>query len=500
MKRNGRRLKMIPPAHLAAWAAGGVARAAGKAAAKALRKHGLKAAAGITGAAGAATAARTFAATQRRATARAGVQNVTRAQLAGIVPQRLFAGGRRRTVTARPANAEESRPVKVMYGRKRAMNVKTLSKVTTQRRIWRFQNIAQMDRVAANADRGAYFINTVALRPEADGSMPLPNPVHVSAGQYVDHPVKTGEVPGGLGNLTAQDTWLACPLHLYLLNGIRSRGNLGTSVAGRLMIKNDFNGNIAFQAMYGVQPNFAGGTEPTMYWNQEYASSDTDISAFHSDKVRYVQKNWYDIKLYVRNATNQRTHFDIAVVSFAEDHFDPLEVPSNDEEVAERHAFWYGLARKNVTHPLRTDKNYSRFKNKLVVHKRVRVIMEKNQTSDTDTSPTGRVVKIFYRDGATYDYATSTNADVVGNREADGVLNPNVYEAVGVQDYEYKLIPKPKARKYLMITAFDPTVQAVASANNTVDNVVATSLPTNPSYDIVLRMKETRFPDTGMTA
>lgn len=499
MTRKGRGLKMLPAALMGAGArsAGPLARMAAYAAGRAARKYGTRAAAGATAAVAGATLAREFAETQRRATDRAGVTRALRNMNLGGTARRLpFTKSR----TVRGRNPEIVRPIKVSYGRKRPMNVKTLSKVSTQRRIYRFQNVAQVDRMTGAGDRGAYFINTVAVKGDITGALPPTNPTVVNAGQYVDHPLLAGTNPGSLGALNGADseyTWLACPVHMYLLNSV-SRGAPDAEnpdCAYRLMIRNNDIGQVGWWPLSGSRPNPAGGVNDTTKWTSEYESVDVASTAV-LEHPRYVQKNWYDIKLYVRNAFQQQTKFRISVVSFADDHFDPLHSPATSEEASERHAFWYGIARRNTNHPLQTDKNFARVKNKLVVHKSVQVIMEKNQTTDTDASPYGRVVKVFYRDGSVYDYMTTTNADPVGTKHADAILNPNLWEGVGKTPGEYSNIPKPKARKWLMVTAFDPTVNAASSAFNTVDsgtpNFVQNS---NPSYDIILRAKETRFPD-----
>lgn len=481
LRRKGRTLK-IPPAHLAAMATGAVARTAYQGVKRALKRNAMKALAGGAAAGAAYTGYRGMAATQKRATAQAGVKRV---RTDDIVPKRLFK-------TLKPKRmvvpGTEWQVVKTSYGHKIPMSVKRLSKVTTQRRIYRFQNIAPIDRTNATSDRGAYWLNTIAVN-----TLSIPWSLSAgTAGSYAIQPVDEAQK----GSLTSPDTYLGCPVHMYLLNGTRDRVSLGAPVAYRPFIKNDVNGNIVWEHLWGTFPDesAAGGLSLTRNWQKEYSSS--DFGGLVSDeKVRYIQNDWYDIKLCLRNATSQRTYYDVQIVSFADDWLDPLGTPGEEDQVRERHALWYGIARKSMNHPLQTDKNYASVKKKVLVHKSMRVYMDSNLTTQVDAAPNLKIVKLFYRDGTLNDYARSPMVDVVKTTTADQLLNPNVYEQVGITQLQYESIPKPRARKWLMITAFDPTVSATASAINPVDTGSWTVNTNNPSYDIIIRKKETRFPD-----
>lgn len=468
-----------------------IAYGAGRAAKKVMKRYGMKALGGAAAAGAAVTGYRSMAATQRRATARSGVKRVM-SDLGGTKKKLRFGGTSRRVTIP----GDEYQSYKMAYGRKRPMTVKTLSKVTTQRRIYRFQNIAPMDRGANAADRGAYMLNTIVVASLAP-TTPYWKLADAANGSYAQFNV----VPADKGDLKLNTAWLGTPINLFLLNGTRDRVSNGNAVGYRLYIKNDDPGSLSFQSIQGVRPDgdvVSRGVALSEYWNQEYSSG--DFGGFTADeKTRYIQNDWYDIKLCLRNAASQRTWYEVSVVSFAEEWLDPLASPGGDDQVRERHALWYGITRKNANHPLQTDKNYAAIKKKIVVHKSIRVHMDANLTTQTDTSPNIKVVKLFYRDGTVNDYAKSPNTDVVQFTTADQLLNPNVYESVGVLQTNYETIPKPRARKWLMITAFDPSIAAVNATASNINPIVETTawdLPaTNPSYDIVIRKKETRFPD-----
>lgn len=498
-RRNGRRLQMMGA--LAGAAARNVVkglgvRAAGKIVKTAMKRHGMKALAGGAGAAAAYTGYRGMAATQRRATVEAGVKRVRMQGDMGGTAKRLNFGAGSSTSRRVRVPGTEWVTVRSSVGRKRPMTVKRLSKVTTQRRIFRFQNVAPIDRVAAVSDRGAFMLSTVCTNTAV-----IPATMaEANVGGYARQDV-TGTL---LGNLTNSAHFLATPVNVFLLNGTRDRANNGRDVGYRLFISNNDTGTLVWSPLTGVRPVTpldlnppASGIVPTTHWDLEYASGDFGSAILTSETARYIQNDWYDIKLCLRNAGQQRTFYDVQIVSFADEWLDPLGVPADSDQVRDRHNLWLGYTRKNTNHPLQTDKNYASIKKKMIVHKSMRVEMDMSLTNQVDGSPNFKVVKIFYRDGALNDYATSANANVVQGTTADQLLNANVYETVGLEQTNYNNIPKPRARKWLVVSAFDPSISALGSALNPVDNIAGnTVVPNvNPTYDIIIRKKETRFPD-----
>lgn len=484
MKRKGRGLKMLGAlagAEATKAVTGLAVRAAGKMARTAMRRYGMKAAAAGAVGAGTYTALRQMAATQKRATAKAGVKRVNAGDLSGVAKKLKFGTSRQVKISG-----TEYKTYKFNVGRKRPMTVKRLSKVTTQRRVYRFQNIAPIDRTGV--DRGGYWLNTIVT---TDKQLPW-SLAASTAGSFADQPIPDAN----RGSLQNGAHFLGAPVNLFLLNGTRDRVSGGVDIAYRLWLGNDDNGNVFFEHMRGTtpDPNAAGGISLERKWTKEYSSHDFGALMLQDEKVRYIQNDWYDIKLCLRNATNQRTFFEVSIVQFTEDYLDPLGSPANTDDVRERHAFWYGVTRRHTNHPLQTDRSYQTMAKKIKVLKRVRVEMDAKLSVETDQAPNFKVVKLFYRDGTINDYANTPNVDVVGITTADQLLNPNIYEPQGTLQTQYDTVPRPKARKWLMITAFDPTINATASNINPVSGTWG-SIANDPSYDIIIRKKETRFPD-----
>lgn len=457
---------------------------------KAMKRHAGKIALGGAAVAGGATIARSFAQTQRRSTSRAGVKRVPLSQMGGTA-RKLNFGGVSKNVGPPGNSGSELARTSMYMGKKRPMNVKKLSKVTTERRILRWQNIAPLDRASATNDTGA-----MVLAAEFKAANTI-NATVDPFGYVVNNANGALRAPqDALG-----DGWLVAPVHVYCLNSSADNQG-GFEPARQLFIRDNDTGTINFTVLSGAQPTdslVAGNVVSAQTgWDLESTNyalvSGTDTN--DGKMPRYIQNNWYDIKLCLRNATGQKTWFEVMIVMFEDDHLDPVETPNGDpDQVQDRHALWYGLAREAVSHPLTTNKNFQRAMKKVRVLKRVRFDMERNMTTQSDTSPNCRVVKLFYRDDTVNDYMTVNTANPPGVFTGASMVNPNVYEKIGQREAEYTYRPAAKARKWLIVRAFDPTYRTSAGGATGGGTDGANTTVNAPSYDIIIRKKETRFPD-----
>lgn len=268
---------------------------------------------------------------------------------------------------------------------------------------------------------------------------------------------------------TTNDNTLA-PLHIYCLNS--TRNNTATTTAPAYELRITDTGGLTFTQIQTVD---AAGVLQNE-WQPEYRDSQT---SFDPSK-RFIHTQWYDIRFLLYGARAQPSVYEIMVVSFKDPHLDPIETPSNAQEVSDRHAFYQGLVRPYMYNPILPSHGAHLIQRKLRVWKRMRVTIQPSQNTDVDSTPSSRHVRFFIKENRTYDYMY--HADGFSGAGADNLLNTERWVVQGNVSGDFNEFPKPLARKWLIIRALNTTV--------TPNGVAATSDNT-PSYDICIRKKET---------
>lgn len=214
-----------------------------------------------------------------------------------------------------------------------------------------------------------------------------------------------------------------------------------------------------------------GGLAANGDWQPEVY--DPELSG---ENMRYIMAAWYDIRVQAYGCTSQPTVYDIMIIQFQDQYLDPLETPSNAQEVADRHAVYQSMVQKYMSNPIMPviagRKKYS-------VLKRVRFVIQSTKTDENDKDPSCRQVKMFLRDGNMYDYRY--HDDGFGGAGADNKLSTVQWAVQGASTVDYTNVPNPKARKWLVVRAMNTTRQSLGSE--------ITSANT-PSFNLIVRKAE----------
>lgn len=341
--------------------------------------------------------------------------------------------------------------------------VKELAKIATYRQILRFQNVGPVDK---GVDRGAFFLGPMVTT--TDTLTAVYNTQNNAL--YTDNNSTTADLSLNTG-------YLRCPYHLYLLNQTNLHETPEVGPAYQPFIKQD-TGTVTFANLYGT--NRAAAAD--IAWEQEWVSQGSPLMQ------KYIKQAWYQIKLGLRNALTQTTYFDIWVFSFRDGYMDPLEIPSTADEIKNRHAFYHGLAAQGIRHPLVDDQGFTKAAKSVKFLKKIRIVMDRQQTNDQDTSPDIKVVNWFIRDGKMYDYQYAGSSSVANATNAALKLQDNnawTPQGPGVIGNQTASMPKARSRIWLMVRAFDPSVAASANGDAT-----GFTINNTPSYDIILRKCE----------
>lgn len=358
-------------------------------------------------------------------------------------------------------------------GKPRGLGTRRLVKISVGRQISRFQNIGPIDRLN---DQGAMLLGNMyttdaSITPDMKGD----------AYWYVNNPSTTTDAN------TAP--FIRSSVHLYCLNqssliedGSVSPNQSLNGPAYQLFL-NTTDSTPVFTSLAGCSADLAA---PVHGWQPEWQNT------VLPDALQYVRQCWYDIRLSLRNASQQTTYFDIWVCSFKHAYLDPLEVATNVEELRDRKAFWTGIVAAGSCHPI-TSKGLAPTLRQLYMKKAMRVIMSKENAQDVDVSPEIRHVKLFVRDGKMYKYQYASAPDnVVRN-----VFVSNAWQPQGPANVVATQFPRPRARTWLIVRSYDPTTTGSANAddNNAYSaiTVSAGGIAKVPSYDVCIRKCE-QFP------
>lgn len=271
-----------------------------------------------------------------------------------------------------------------------------------------------------------------------------------------------------LSHTTVNTDQTRSPCFVYCLNESVNSGAVTTGL-GFFMDFGNTGSTIFTQVNTLTDAGIVGGTKPIVEGQSPYSySSSTNPDA------RYIMNAWYDIRLNCYGATSQPTIFDIQVVSFAHAYLDPLEDPSNTQEANDRHAMYQGLVQKYMTNPIMPVLQHDR--KKLIVHAAVKFTLQPTLTIENDATGQNRIVKMFVKDGAIYDYCY--HADGFTGAGADDKLSTVQFKTQGGADNDYADFPAAKARKWLIVRAMNTTRSATETSANT------------PSFDLIVRKGE----------
>lgn len=333
----------------------------------------------------------------------------------------------RRVATANVNQASEfGRALSVRGGRLKRTTVGELSALSLFKRILRWQRVNGMNRVAGTTIPGA---------------MPMPN-----------RPAADGQTT-------------VCPVHFYELTSSFNNSTTVTPVNYNLVC-ND-NGTVTFTNLPPKAPD--GNDSSNTEWVFEYRSDPAAILTAR----RYIKQEWFDIRMLLYGCQAQPTKFEISIVQFRKDFLDPIEMPSSSQEHQDRQSFYHDVAQEMMYNPIMPKTGY---KGKLRVLKKVVVTLQPTLSTQNDTTPASKPVRIFYAHEKICDYMYHSNS--ISGLNIDGALNTEKWAQDGVATADYSESPVAKQRVWLMVRALNTTPTTDETSANT------------PSYDIVIRKKE----------
>lgn len=365
------------------------------------------------------------------------------------------------TVTNTSGSAAEYSSKKINLGKKRKLTLRQMEKLSIARRITRFQNLGPIDK---GVDRGANWLGTIITT--------TPTVSSVFAGG-------NNNIAKNMSDLSGVGAFYRTPYHLYCLNST-SLTDVASPQGPALQPFIDMaNGKVEFASLYGCKPDLSGATTQ---WQTEYQNFGDAPSQ------KYIRHEWYDIRIGLRNAIQQTTMFDIWVFQFKDGYLDPLESPSSVEEIKDRKAFYQSLMSSGVNHPL-MNKGQNEVYRKVKFWRKIRVVMDKQQTTDQDASPDLKSIKLFIRDGRLYDHQYASAPAGTTQLPATYTLQNNSWIPQGAANVINAEYPKARARLWLMIRSLDCTTSSTAGngGDETIVSDDSLSVNTTPSYDIQIR-------------
>lgn len=307
----------------------------------------------------------------------------------------------------------------------------------------------------------------------------------------------SGAVPGGfrlnnnLLNAASATGNAGLPLHCFLLDGTAntysaetdSSLNINLSHCVKELQVDRANGNISFATLTGQNKDGtdAGGTDQ---WHMEWQN---DVPSSTQPAVRKLLNHWVDIRLLLYGTNNQDTVYDIMVVRFREDHFDPIETGGTAADLDDRKAFWQGMIRSSVSNPIIPSGTGIVHQKQLIVLKHQRVMISPTQNTDNDGSPGHQIVKIFMPMNRVCDYGYQAES-LTGAVQLNGAgaqIGGLGWNPQNNTSTDFSNIPKPKARTWLIVRALNALNSSSAWNTDEGNNKQLV-----PSYDVVIRKKE----------
>lgn len=342
-------------------------------------------------------------------------------------------------------------------GRMPKMTIPKLMQIGIQKRILRVQGVNRMGQWLT---LGAGDIDAaISGIQQGTGEFPLP-------GFY------------GLYNQTNAVGTQSFPLMLCDLTCFQNAGVL-CNVVHRLQV--DDSGLINFQAI-GAQNAAGSGTQATAsVGNNIWGVEEGATSGANLNNFKYIQTDWYDIRMCCYGARQQPTYYDVMIVRFDNDFLCPSTASTPTRTLEEGYQYrnlWQGLV-KNISYNAIMPATPGSFKGMQVL-KRFRFTLQASNNDDSDKTPNYKIVKFFYKDGRIRDYAYGNNP-----LASDTEVNGPVYSTnQGYNATDYNAEPKPRARLYMIVRASNTVPQAVSGADDGVDHNDA---DVTPSFDLLIR-------------
>lgn len=371
---------------------------------------------------------------------------------------------RARIIRSRPVAGSEYVRSKHIRGRMRKNSQRSMMKLSLAYRIMRWQNMVPYE-------RGSSTLFGTA------GALPLSFKVTTAA------PTVSCELP----------------CYVFCLNASNVSTLAGVVGAYRLQFSTA-SGSFAFStnALGGALNDYSGYAADGVTRVNTYQLEKANTGSFPTG--RYIQNNWYDIRMMLYNATAQPTVFDVSIIQFDAETHDPVRLQSSPTdtatEIQDRNACYEKLIRPYVSHPCVPQHKQKRGWRTLT--RRI-ITMQPNSTTDVDTSPNTRELRLFYRDGQINDYMWQgdiSNSNDPAQNAYRVFGNPMVYDVEQPGSLDIHAHPHPRARKYLLVRCMDHTITgstlAGALPTSMTSVVDASDGVTNaPSFDICIRKSET---------
>lgn len=340
-------------------------------------------------------------------------------------------GNRRRRVGKR-GMASEIGFVNQRGGKKLSMTVNKLAQLACRRILFRFQGCNRM-----NATSGA-VIDTL-------GGTTLATP------GFFKLDLSTNKVGDQ-----------RFPLHVYNLTGTH---NTTTNEPVLYTIQFTDLGVPSWVALSGQ--NSASGA--TTVWQYEDDNSAQTIVG-NGFQQRFIQTDWYDIRLAAYGCRQQPTFYDIMVVSFTDENLHPcgLSATASLNTSKQYYSLWQGLV-KNICYNTILPGAPQAFKG-MVVKKRFRFVLQPSGVDEADRNPALRIVKFFYKDYRIRDYGPGRNYQT-----DDANLNSAQWAPQNNSTSALSHDPRPDQRLFLIVRASNTTPTEAGDADDT------------PSYDVCIR-------------
>lgn len=270
-------------------------------------------------------------------------------------------------------------------------------------------------------------------------------------------------------NFTTASVQRALSLYLFDLTSCRNSVS-GTTTAANPLVQaymNPTNGTIYFVPRANIN-NAGVGTNQLQLEN---APSST--ASVYSPNAGDILK-WVNIQMNLWGCKNRSTKFLIKIVRFKEADLAPAHDETSASGNDQRTALFQSIIKPYVFNPL--AKTSQIHLNKIYTYKSQSYVIDSTMTTETDSDPHVKTVKMYVKLDRSVNYADSSAklaTDVAFADEADFVENTNTQQ--------FRTQTDPQSRLYLMVMA-----------SNYVADTEETHADT-PSFDLQVQMKHQNF-------
>lgn len=355
----------------------------------------------------------------------------------------------RRVRTVVPRGGDHS-SLRVSAGRPRRVGSRTTTALAVDYRIFRYQRVNRQDGVEPTVTAGAS--TTAPL-----GSQILYNTVTIGDPLTVYQQV---------------------PIHIYDLTS-----TINFDDTANVCYQLTFDGSTTAPKWYSfganTKPDGTVETQNTVgAWKVEY-STNTTINL----KKPYISPRWYDIRLLCYGARRQPTTYEILIVRFTKDWL----VPDFDgfgqnslEATDEKYGFWQGMAKRLIFSDILPSQSRIGAVNRgMRVLKRVKFMLPSADSTDADTAPPSKAVRLFVPDGRVLRYRPNTDS-FIGSGNMPKLGGSGYIQSLPANGNEVNYPIEERQRTFMIVRATNTTPVALGSV----------SVDDTPSYDVCIRKKE----------